>query len=191
MNAYKDRVAETEGDKERKRARVWRGAGDVPMEPWYEERMAGRHAVASGEEEKQHEENIMRDIHIAKKGSETATEEQPGKLRKTVRFEKEAPSSSSCMHVSLDYLASGERQDHRSVSLCRIQVMLTMTHTHFCVGCVLRDGWTRQSLHHRSVRWYREADAGDLRRSELNELDESMTCLNALERKKWLETCEK
>ena len=30
MNAYKDRVAETERVKERKRARVERGAGDVP-----------------------------------------------------------------------------------------------------------------------------------------------------------------
>ena len=32
MNAYKDRIAETEQVKERKRARVERGAGDVPME---------------------------------------------------------------------------------------------------------------------------------------------------------------
>ena len=34
MNAYKDRIAETELLKERKRARVQKGAGDVPMEPW-------------------------------------------------------------------------------------------------------------------------------------------------------------
>ena len=33
MNAYRDRIAETERVKERKRARVERGAGDVPMEP--------------------------------------------------------------------------------------------------------------------------------------------------------------
>ena len=79
MNAYKDRVAETERVKERKRARVVRGAGDVPMEPGNEERMAGRHAVASGEDirenqhedihiaedERQHDENRMRDIHRA------------------------------------------------------------------------------------------------------------------------------
>ena len=32
-NAYKDRVAETDQVKERKRARVEREAGDVPMEP--------------------------------------------------------------------------------------------------------------------------------------------------------------
>ena len=59
MNAYKDRVAETGRVKERKRARVEQGAGDVPMEPRSEEQMSDRHAVASGEEEKQHEENRM------------------------------------------------------------------------------------------------------------------------------------
>ena len=29
--------------------------------------------------------------------------------------------------------------------------------------------------------WYRGEDAGDLNRSELNELDEKLTCLNALD----------
>ena len=33
MNQYKDGIAETERVKERKRARVERGAGDVPIEP--------------------------------------------------------------------------------------------------------------------------------------------------------------
>ena len=33
MDTYKDRIAETERVKERKRARVERGAGDVPVEP--------------------------------------------------------------------------------------------------------------------------------------------------------------
>ena len=33
MNAYTDRIAETERVKERQRARVERGAGDVLMEP--------------------------------------------------------------------------------------------------------------------------------------------------------------
>ena len=31
--------------------------------------------------------------------------------------------------------------------------------------------------------WYRGEDAGDLKRSELNELVENLTCLNALEEK--------
>ena len=55
----------------------------------------------------------MRDVRIGKGGSETANEEQPDKLRKTVRFEQEAPntSSSSSTHVSLEHPASGETRD--------------------------------------------------------------------------------
>ena len=50
MNAYKDRTAETEGVKERKRARVEGGAGDVPrvLENRDDEQMAVRQADASG-----------------------------------------------------------------------------------------------------------------------------------------------
>ena len=33
--------------------------------------------------------------------------------------------------------------------------------------------------------WYRGEDAGDLKRSELHELVENLTCLNALEVKFW------
>ena len=35
------------------------------------------------------------------------------------------------------------------------------------------------------LEWYRGEDAGDLKRSELNELVENLTCLNALEGKIW------
>ena len=100
----KTKSPRSERVKGRKRARVERGAGDVPRVPGHEEQMADRHAVASGEEEKQHDENRLRHVHIGKRGSETADEEQqPDKLRKTVRFEQEAPntSPSSSTHVSL------------------------------------------------------------------------------------------
>ena len=52
----------------------------------------------------------MRDIHIGKRGSEAAGEEQPDKLRKTVRFEQVASSASASPDptVALEYLASGE-----------------------------------------------------------------------------------
>ena len=79
MNAYKDRIAETERVKERKRARVERGAGDLPMEPRNrgDEQMAVRHADAFGGDitENQHAENRMRDVQIGKRGSEAASEE--------------------------------------------------------------------------------------------------------------------
>ena len=62
MKACRDRVAETERVKERKGVRIQRGVGDVPVEYGNEEQMADRHAVAPGEEEKQHKENRMRDV---------------------------------------------------------------------------------------------------------------------------------
>ena len=99
-DAYKDRIAETERVKERNRA---------------DEQVAVRHSDASGGDirENQHEEDRVRDIHVGKRGSEAAGEEQPDKLRKTVRFEQEAPSAaaSSDPTVTREYLASGETQD--------------------------------------------------------------------------------
>ena len=52
----------------------------------------------------------MRDIHVGKRGSEAAGKEEPDKLRKTVRFEQEAPSAaaSSAPTVPLEYHESGE-----------------------------------------------------------------------------------
>ena len=95
MNAYKDRIAETERVKERKRARVERGAGDVEPGNRDDEQVAVRHADASGGDitENQHKEDRMRDIHVGKRGSEATSEEQPDKLRKTVRFEQEVSSA--------------------------------------------------------------------------------------------------
>ena len=70
--------------KERKRARVERGAGDVPMEPGnrYDEQVAVRHADASGSNVifNQHEKDRMRDIHIGKRGPGAAGEEQLDRL---------------------------------------------------------------------------------------------------------------
>ena len=74
MNAYKDRIAETERVTERQRARVERGAVTVPRVPENrdDERMAVRQADASGGDirETQHDENRMRNIHVGKRGSQ-------------------------------------------------------------------------------------------------------------------------
>ena len=157
MNAYKTESLRQSECKERERARVERGSGDVRMEPRkkVDEQVAVRHADASGGDitENQHEENRMRDIHIGKRGSETADEEQLDTLRTSVRFEQEAPSalSSTDPHVSLEYLASGEKQD-RPGSVFVQSSGHVGDDTNFCVGCVLRNGWTKESLHQRSVR---------------------------------------
>ena len=153
MNAYKDRIPETERVKERKRARVDRGAGDVPMEPGNRdyEQVAVRHADASGGDirENLHEEDRMRDIHVGKRGPKAAGEEQPDKLRKTVRFEQEAPSAaaSSDPTVALEYPASGERQDRPGPVL------------------VQKSGHVDDDVQISALDWYRR----DLKRSELNE----------------------
>ena len=55
--------------------------------------MADRHAVASGEDEKRHDENTMKDIHFGKRGSETANVEQLDTWRSIVRFEQDAPNA--------------------------------------------------------------------------------------------------
>ena len=96
----------------------------MPMEPGSraDEQVAVRHADASGGDirENQHEEDRMRDIHVGKRGPEAACEEQPDKLRKTVRFEQEASSAaaSSDPTVALEYPASGETQDRPGVRTC-------------------------------------------------------------------------
>ena len=63
--------------------------------------------------ENPYEEERMRDIHVGKRGSEAAGEEQLDKWRKTERFEQEASSASapSDPFVALEYPASGETQD--------------------------------------------------------------------------------
>ena len=132
-DAYKDRIAETERVKERKRARVERGAGDVPVEPWNgpDEQVAVRHADASGGDirENQHEEDRMRDIHVGKRGPEAAGEEQSDKLRKTVRFDQEAPSAArSDPTAALEYLRVVKHKIGRGPYLCRSQVILMMTY---------------------------------------------------------------
>ena len=119
MHTKTESLRESESER-REELELSRVAGDVPTEPRNEEEMADRHAVASGEDERQHDENMMRDIHIGKRVSETAIEQQQlDKLRKTVRFERGAPNtwSSSTMHVSLEYPASGERQDRPQLVL--------------------------------------------------------------------------
>ena len=121
-----------------------------------DEQVAVRHADASGGDikENQHEEDRMRDIHIGKRGTEVAGEEQPDKLRKTVRFEQAASSSSAPASseptVTLEYLASGETQD-RPGSVLVQKTGHVGDDVQISVRSILRDGWTKESLHRRSV----------------------------------------
>ena len=128
----------------------------------------------------------MRDIRISKRGSEAAKEEQLDKLRKTVRFEQEVPSaaSSSDRRVALAYPASGETQDRPGSVLVQKSGHVDDDVQTSVLDVLLMDG--RKSRYIREVlEWYRRENTGDLKRSELNELVENMTCLNALEEKIW------
>ena len=117
-------------------------------------RWAVRHADASGSYiiENQHEEDRMRDIHINKRESGAASEEQSDKLRKKVRFEQEAPnaSASSDPYVALEHPASGETRSRPGSVL------------------VQKSGHVEEVLER-----YRGEDAGDLKRIELDELVET------------------
>ena len=159
MNAYKDRIAETQRVKERKRARVERGVGDVPMETRNrdDEQVAVRHADASGGciTENQHIEERMRDIQVSKRGLEATNEEHSDEWRKKERFEQEASSSSAGASseptVTLEYPARGETQRRRGSVLVQTSghvdddVQISALDVFFC------DGWTKELLHRRSV----------------------------------------
>ena len=71
----------------------------------------------------------------------------------------------------------------RGPYLCRSQVVSMMTCKISALDALYgKDG--RRSRHIGEVLvWYRGEDAGDIKRSELNEWIENWTCLNALERK--------
>ena len=100
---------------------VWYLKTEMMSRWWFDRRT--HLAVTS---EKNQHKGRMRDIHVGKRGSEAAGEEQSDKLRKTVRFEQEASSAaaSSDPTVALEYPASGETQDRP----CTSQVMLMTTY---------------------------------------------------------------
>ena len=132
METYKDRFAETERVRERRRARIERGAVDVPEEPGYkDEQVAVRHADASGGYilVNQHEEKIVRDIQVGKRGSEAASEEQSdtggrqNDLSKKLRTHQHLP-----IHMLLwNILRLVRHFVGWSPYLCRSQVMLMTT----------------------------------------------------------------
>ena len=100
----------------------------------------------------------MRDIHTGERGSETLNH--------------------AC--VSLEYPASGERQDRPEP----VPVQ-NSSRVDLWVGCILRDGWTKERYTKEVLDWYRGDDAGDLRRNEFNEEVASMTPLNAFSEHNW------
>ena len=120
-------------------------------------------ADASGGDEGQHDENIMRDIHIGQKRSETANEEQLDNLRKTVQFEQELQilhHLQPCMCL----FGTGERQDRTGPV-----VVLNSGHVdddlHISSLDVFYEMDGRKSRKTKEVLDWYEEDGGDLRRN--------------------------
>ena len=180
--------AKTASLKERNRARVERGVGDVLVEPGTEMMSRWRfdmrtHLVVTPEKT-QHEEDRMRDIRSGKRGSEAAGEEHPDKLRRQYDLSKKLRVH---QRLPIQLLPWNIRRvvKHEvgwSPYLCRSQVMFVTTYKF--LRCIHSTRWMDERVV-TSEKWYRGEDAGDLKRSELHELVENLTCLNALDWKIW------
>ena len=152
-----------------------------------DEQVAVRHADASGGDirENQHEEDRIRDIHIGKRGPEAAGEEQADQLRKTVRFEQDASSAavSSEPNVALEYPASGEIQSRPGSVLVQTSGHVDDDVQISALDAIYEIDGRKSRYIGEVLERYRGEDAGDLKRSELDELVENLTCLNILEGK--------
>ena len=85
------------------------------------------------------------------------------------------------MHVSLEHPASGEKQDLPESVLVQNSGHVD-DDIHNLALDVFHEIDERKSLNIKEVlEWYGEKDAGDLRRSEVNEFGENMFCLSAFE----------
>ena len=131
--------------------------------------MAVRQADKSGGDirENQHEEDIMRDIHVGRRVSEAAVEKQLDKLKKTARFEQEAPSAaaSSDPTVALEYPTSGETQNRPGSVLVQKSGHVD-DDVQLCALDAFHEKDGRKSRYIGEVLdWYRGEDASDLKRS--------------------------
>ena len=89
------------------------------------------------------------------------------------------------MHVSLEYPASGETQDLPGSVLVQ-KSSLDDDYVQISALDALYEMDGRKSPYIREVLdWYRSEDAGYLKRSELNELVETLSCFNALVGEIW------
>ena len=104
---------------------------------------------------------------------------------KTVQSEQSAPSAAASSEppVAMEYPVSGETQD-------RPESVLVQTSGHVdddvqisALDVFYEMDGRRSRYIGEVLDWYRGEDAGDFKRSELNELVENLTCLNAPEGK--------
>ena len=151
-----------------------------------DEQVAVRHADASGGYiiEEQHEKRNERETSKSTKEPEATNEDQTDEWRKTMRFEREAPNTSafSDPHVALEHLVRDETPSRPgSVLVQKSGHVGDDVHTSALDAFYEKDG--RRSRYIGEVlERYRGEDAGDLKRSALDELVENWTSLNVLEK---------
>ena len=117
-----------------------------------------------------------RPTEINERGSKATNEEQTDKWRKTVRFEQEAlnTSASSDPYVALEHPVRDETPSRTG------SVLVQRSFEHISALDVFYQKDERENRCIGEVLGrYRGEDAGDLKRSELNVLVETWTCLNA------------
>ena len=135
--------------------------------------------LAVTSEKTQHEEDRLRDIRVGKRGSEAAGQDQPDKLRKTVRFEQEVSSASASSDptVALEYPASGETQSRLGSVLVQKSDHVDDDVQNSALDPFYEmDGRKRRYIGE-VLEWHRGEDVGDLKRSETYELVENLICL--------------
>ena len=180
---FRERVARRESCKESERRQeleLSEVQGDVLEDPGdkYDDKVAVRHADASGGhiKENQHEKNRKRDIQVNDRGPGAAREEQMDEGRKMARFEQEALNTSafSDPYVALEHLVRDETPRRPG------SVLVQKSFEHISALDVFYEKDERENRGIGDVLGqYRGKDAGDLKRSELDVLIESWTCLNA------------
>ena len=121
----------------------------------------------------------MKDVHVGRRGTDAAD-----KLRKTVRFEEEASSALASSDPTVAP-ASGEAHSRPGSVLVQKSGHVDDDVQFSALDPFYEMDGRKSRYIGEVLEWYRREDAGDLKRSELNEFVENLTCLNALEGKIW------
>ena len=131
-------------------------------------RFDSRTHLAVTSEKTQLEKDRMKDIHVGKRGSGVAGEEQPDRLRKTVRFQQEASSAaaSSDPTVALEHPACGETQDRSGSVLVQKSGHVDDDVQISALDAFYEMDGRKSRYIGEALEWYRGEDAGDLKRSE-------------------------
>ena len=176
--AVRKRVREEKSSSEEVQGRCLRNPGIQMMSRWRFD-MRTHLAVTSL---RTNTKKRMRSIPVNKRGSGATSEEQLDEKRKTERVEHGAPNTFAFFGPMCCPGTSCEWWDTKSagVRTCAEIRSCWWRHANFCVGCILRKGWTRESFTSEKC-WSGIMEKMPEISKELD-LVEKWTCLNVLEK---------